>query len=241
MSFWNFPYSDVRLELFSWCWTVQLRFGDFWLQSCLFAPGVLPPFDLYTFQSRSNDSFGELHSSPVIKRWGNDSRESPILLFSPQLGPGDAGLDETFWLQKNSLQLLSQEHQRSVISLRGRLRCWRSVCSLAVIRDSASSHWNQGSEMRWGDCWSQNASARSTKGNFTKWNRVAGYSVENKKNKSGQNHFLFIYLIKNTIKTNIVNYHYKIFYSFYDRYDNFFNTFHTFPKLLTQLAQCPSV
>ncbi len=133
---------------------------------------------LYTFQSHSNDSFGELHSSPVVKRWGNDSRQSPILLFSPQLGPGDAGLDETFWLQNNSLQLLSQEHQRSVISLRGRLRCWRSVCSLAVIRDSVSYHWNQGSEMRWGDCWSQNASARSTKGNFTKWNRVAGFSVE---------------------------------------------------------------
>ncbi len=28
---------------------------------------------------------------------------------------------------------------------------------------------------------------------------------------------------------------------FYDRYDNFFNTFNNVPKLLTQLAQHPSV
>lgn len=61
---------------------------------------------------------------------------------------------ETFWLQKNSLQLLWHQPQWSVVCTAG-----ESMCFLALIRDSASYRWNQGSEMWWGDCWSSNISA----------------------------------------------------------------------------------
>lgn len=56
---------------------------------------------------------------PVDKRWGNDSNQSLILLFASQLGPGVAVADETFWLEKNSLQLLWHQPRWGVISLRG--------------------------------------------------------------------------------------------------------------------------
>lgn len=77
---------------------------------------------------------------------------------------------ERFWLQKKSLQLFWHQTQWSVIPLRRRLHCWRSMCSLSVIRDAISYRWNQGSEMWWGDCWSRNISARSTDGKLKlKW------------------------------------------------------------------------